>query len=78
MKKTLFTIIFLLTVVICFAHNSNTTSEITHTFKTGGISLGSAIAVAISWDKNKSILFAILHGLLSWLYVIFFALMRNK
>ena len=41
-----------------------------------GIGLGSAIAVAISWSINKSIVWAIVHGVLSWLYVIYFALSR--
>lgn len=41
-----------------------------------GISLGSAIAVAISWSLNHSILWAILHGICSWLYVIYFAVNR--
>jgi hypothetical protein len=34
-----------------------------------GIGLGSVIAVACSWQRNKSILWAILHGFLSWIYV---------
>ena len=42
-----------------------------------GIGLGSAIAVVISWERNKSILWAILAGLLSWIYVIYFALTRK-
>jgi hypothetical protein len=41
-----------------------------------GVSLGSAIAVAISWSVNKSILWAILHGVFSWFYVIYYALTR--
>ena len=41
-----------------------------------GISLGSALAVAISWSVNKSIIWAVIHGVLSWLYVIYFALTR--
>lgn len=41
-----------------------------------GISLGSAIAVTISWSVNKSILWAILHGIFSWLYVLYYALTR--
>lgn len=41
-----------------------------------GIGLGSAIAVAISWSLHKSIVWAAIHGILSWLYVIYFALMR--
>jgi len=43
---------------------------------TAGIGLGSAIAVAISWSINKSILWAILHGFCSWFYVIYFAIVR--
>jgi hypothetical protein len=42
----------------------------------GGIGLGSAIAVTISWSVNKSILWAILHGVFSWLYVIYYAIVR--
>lgn len=41
-----------------------------------GIGLGSAIAVAISWSLNQSILWAIIHGFLSWFYVIYFAFTR--
>lgn len=39
------------------------------------ISLGSAIAVAISWSLNKSIIWAIVHGG-SWFYVIYYAFTR--
>lgn len=39
-----------------------------------GITFGSALAIAISWSANKSILWAIFHGLFSWLYVIYYAL----
>ena len=41
-----------------------------------GIGLGSAVAVAISWSLHKSILWAILHGIFSWLYVIYYAFTR--
>jgi hypothetical protein len=41
-----------------------------------GIGLGAAIAVAISWSRNQSILWAILHGIFGWFYVIYFALTR--
>lgn len=37
-----------------------------------GVSFGSALAIAISWSVNQSILWAILHGLLSWIYVIYY------
>jgi hypothetical protein len=38
-----------------------------------GISFGSALAMVISWTANKSLLWAIVHGLLSWLYVVYYA-----
>jgi len=37
-----------------------------------GITFGSALAIAISFSMNKSVFWAIVHGLLSWLYVIFY------
>jgi len=40
----------------------------------GGISFGTALAIAISWSVNKSILWAIIHGIFSWLYVIYYAI----
>lgn len=39
-----------------------------------GIGFGSALAITISWSANKSILWAIIHGFLSWIYVIYYAL----
>jgi len=46
------------------------------TTTSAGISLGAAIAVTISWSQHASILWAILHGILGWLYVIYFAITR--
>ena len=42
-----------------------------------GIGFGSALAITISWSLHHSILWAIIHGALSWFYVIYFALTRN-
>lgn len=42
------------------------------------IGLGTIIAVVVSWSRNKSILWAIIHGLLGWLYVIYAILFRKK
>ena len=39
-----------------------------------GVGFGSALAIAISYNTNHSILWAIIHGILGWLYVIYFAL----
>ena len=41
-----------------------------------GISFGSALAMVISWSANKSILWAIVHGLISWIYVIYYAVTK--
>lgn len=42
-----------------------------------GITMGSALAITISWSLNHSILWAIVHGFFSWLYVIYFALVKR-
>jgi hypothetical protein len=42
-----------------------------------GVGFGSALAIAISYTANHSILWAIIHGILGWLYVIYFALFRS-
>ena len=43
-----------------------------------GIGLGTIIAVVVSWNRNKSILLAILAGILGWLYVIYAILFPKK
>ena len=42
-----------------------------------GVSFGTALAIAISFTANQSIGWAILHGIFSWFYVIYYALMTN-
>ncbi len=48
-----------------------------HNVAQTGIGIGSALAIVCSWQRNRSILWAILAALLSWLYVIYFALTRE-
>ena len=43
-----------------------------------GIGLGTIIAVVVSWSRNHSILWAIIHGILGWLYVIYAILVRPE
>jgi len=38
------------------------------------VGFGTALAIAISWSANKSIIWAIIHGLFSWFYVIYYAI----
>lgn len=39
---------------------------------------GSMLAICISWSTYKSISWASVHGIMSWLYVIFYALKESK
>ena len=43
----------------------------------GGVTLGSALAIVCSWQRNRSILWAIVAGFLTWFYVIYFAVTRK-
>ncbi|WP_439131188.1 hypothetical protein [Polaribacter sp.] len=68
MKKAYLVLLFLVFLSVdVFAH-----SQTQNTVVRNGIGLGSVIAVVISWSRNESILFAILHGILSWFYVIYY------
>jgi hypothetical protein len=45
-----------------------------NTSKAGKIwTLGMAMACTISWSVNKSVLWMLFHGVISWAYVIFYA-----
>ncbi len=52
-------------------------NQTTQTVAQSGLGLGSVIAVVCSWQRNRSILWAILAGILSWFYVIYFAATRR-
>ena len=39
-----------------------------------GLSFGSALAIVLSYVEHKSILWAILHGILGWFYVVYYAI----
>ncbi|OPB87507.1 hypothetical protein [Elizabethkingia ursingii] len=79
MKKNILVIILLLIFSNLLLAQSGTTdsnSDIRDTVTNSGLGLGAIIAVVISWDRNKSILWAIIHGVLGWIYVIYFAIIR--
>jgi hypothetical protein len=48
-----------------------------HAVAQNGIGIGSALAIVCSWQRNRSILWAILAGFFSWFYVIYFAVTRE-
>jgi len=42
-----------------------------------GVSFGTALAISLSFFHNRSVLWAIIHGLLGWLYVAYYVLTRG-
>ncbi len=42
-----------------------------------GTTFGAALAMAISFNVNQSVLWAIIHGIFSWLYVFYYCLFVN-
>lgn len=54
---------------------NNTGKSVTRTTRTG-ITLGSALAIIISWSLHKSILWACIHGFFGWFYVIYYVFTR--
>lgn len=54
-------------------------SENTHpagTIIKTGITFGTSLAIVMSYTQNESILWAIFHGILSWGYVIYRAVLQ--
>lgn len=41
-----------------------------------GVGFGSALAMVISYTTHQSVLWAIIHGIFSWFYVVYFLLTR--
>lgn len=79
MKKIKLTLIFILLLLFsleCFSRETEY-NEIKNATIRSGIGLGSVLAVVVSWERNKSVLFAFLHGIFSWLYVLYFVLTRK-
>jgi len=48
--------------------------QVVKTSVKAGISFGSCLAMVISYTAWKSIFWAILHGLFSWVYVVYYIL----
>jgi hypothetical protein len=76
MKRTFYIFIMMCTAFQLAAQTSGFSLEQSNAIK-GGIGLGTVLAVVLSWSRNRSVLWAILHGILGWLYVIYFILTRK-
>ncbi len=44
---------------------------------TAAIGLGSVLAVTLSWGANHAIGYAAIHGLLSWIYVVYYLIAHD-
>ena len=42
------------------------------------LTAGNIIAIIISWSLNKSVFWAIIHGICSWLYIIYYLIGNPK
>ncbi len=47
-------------------------------FVKAAVFFGTSLSICISWSLHKSLSMAILHGILSWLYVIYYAIKESK
>jgi hypothetical protein len=43
-----------------------------------GITFGSALAMAISFNVNQSVLWALIHGVFSWFYVVYYVVFKEQ
>ena len=75
MKVILTLILFSLSVSL-MAAPEYALAEINGMATKGGIGLGAILAIVLSWSRNQSILWAIVHALFGWLYVIYFVFTR--
>jgi len=41
------------------------------------LGFGAVLAIVMSWTLNKSIVWAIIHGLLGWIYVVYYMIVRD-
>ncbi len=71
-------LICLLFLVSCGTNNVDSNGYARPVYIAPGVGLGTIIAVVISWSRNKSILWAIIHAIFGWLYVIYALIVGKK
>lgn len=71
-------ILFSVILFSCTAGGYNNNGYTQPAYVYPGVGLGTIVAVVISWSRNKSILWAIIHGILGWLYVIYAIFVKAK
>lgn len=76
-KAKFYFFIFFMFSIQAFSQETDAAS-LTRTVVSSGVGLGTVLAVVTSWERNRSVLLAFLHGIFSWLYVIYFVITRKK
>ena len=74
--RTYTILLSLLFLASCVSGSTNGYAQPVYLFP--GVGLGTIIAVVLSWNRNESILWAIIHGILGWLYVIYVLIVGKK
>jgi len=74
MRKAVLFFLLILSSLPLFARGDSTGNI----FVQGGVGLGTVIAVAISWSRNTSVLWAVVHGILGWIYVFYYAIALRR
>jgi hypothetical protein len=41
------------------------------------IGFGAVLAIVMSWTANKALLWALIHGLLGWIYVVYYLIAHH-
>jgi len=78
MKYLSFLLLTTILTIPAMAHVDNGSIVNAQNVLESGVSLGAVIAVVASWSRNRSILWAIFHGICGWFYVVYFALTRTE
>lgn len=71
----------LLMIIAFFASctTNNPNNEYNQTvYLAPGVGLGTIVAIVLSWSRNKSIIWAIVHGIFGWFYVIYAVIVGKK
>jgi hypothetical protein len=78
MSKYLFSALIIFCLSSCIVHTYSGPGYWQPVYVGPGVGLGTIIAVVVSWTRNKSIVLAIIHGILGWLYVIYAIIVPKK
>lgn len=76
LRKMKFVMSFLLVFLIASVAIGQGYTSTTAYSVGSGLSIGAVIAIVASWSRNKSILWAIIHAFLGWIYVIYYVITR--